>query len=116
MFPTIVQGLIPSLEQVCLQFEHHIHVRHLYANLRAEGHPWVLLKDLLWQATASYTKTEFYRVMHEIKRISKGAHAYLEKVDPNTWCQGWFNTNAKYRLLHNNTYESFNSWIKKYRD
>jgi hypothetical protein len=76
----------------------------------------VLLKDLLWQATASYTKIEFYRVMDEIKRISKDAHAYLEKVNPNTWCQGWFNTNAKYGLLYNNTCESFNSWIKKYSD
>jgi hypothetical protein len=76
----------------------------------------VLLKDLLWQATASYTKIEFYRVMDEIKRISKDVHAYLEKVNPNTWCRGWFNTNAKYGLLHNNTCESFNSWIKKYSD
>ena len=31
-----------------------------------------------------------------------------------TW--GWFNTYAKSGLLYNNTCESFNSWIKKYRD
>ncbi|XP_059431509.1 uncharacterized protein LOC132165014 [Corylus avellana] len=54
--------------------------------------------------------------MDEIKRISKDAHAYLEKIDPNTWCKGWFNTNAKSALLHNNTCESFNSWIKNFRD
>ena len=76
----------------------------------------MLLKDLLWQVAASNTKVGFYRVMDEIKRISKDAHAYLEKLDPNTWCRGWFNTHAKSGLLHNNTCESFNSWIKKYRD
>ena len=54
--------------------------------------------------------------MDEIKKVSKDTHAYLEKVDPNTWCQGWFNTYAKSGLLSNNTCESFNSWIKKYRD
>ena len=116
MFSTIVQGLLPSLEQVCLQSEHRICVRHLYANFKGEGHWGVLLKDLLWQAPASYTKVEFYRVMDGIKRISKDAHAYLEKVDPNTWCWSWFNTHLKFGLLHNNTCKSFNSWIKKYHD
>jgi hypothetical protein len=114
-----VQGLLPSLEQICLQFEYHICVKHLYANFIGEGHPGgggVLLKDLLCQAAASYTNVEFYRVMDEIKRISKDAHAYLEKVDPSTWYRGWFNTHAKSSLLHSNTCESFNSWIKKYRD
>jgi hypothetical protein len=111
-----VQGLIPSLQQVCPLSEQRICVRHLYANFRGEGHRGLLLRDLLWQAVASYTKVEFYQVMDEIKRVSKDAHAYLEKVDPNTWCRGWFNTHAKSSLLHNNTCESFNSWIKKYRD
>ncbi|XP_059463443.1 uncharacterized protein LOC132192169 [Corylus avellana] len=116
MFSNIVQGLVQSLEQVCPQSEHRTCVRHLYANFRSEGHRGVLLKDLLWQALAAYTKQEFYIVMDEIKRTSKDAHAYLEKVDPNTWCRGWFNTNVKSGLLHNNTCESFNSWIKKFHD
>jgi hypothetical protein len=111
-----VQGFIPSIEQVCPQSEHRTCVRHLYANFRNHGHRGVLLKDLLWCAAASYTKTEFYEVMEDIKRISKDAHAYLDKIDPSTWCRGWFNTHCKFGLLHNNTYEAFNSWIKKFRD
>jgi hypothetical protein len=83
-----VQGLVPSLQQVCPQSEQRICVRHLYANFRGEGHRGLLLRDLLWQATTSYTKIEFYQVMDEIKRVSKDAHAYFEKVDPNTWCRG----------------------------
>jgi hypothetical protein len=54
--------------------------------------------------------------MEDIKRVSKGAHAYLEKIDPFTWCRGWFNTHCKSGLLHNNTCEAFNSWIKKFID
>jgi hypothetical protein len=107
-----VQGLIPSIEQVCPQSEHRTCVRHLYTNFRNHGHRGVLLKDLLWRAAASYTKMEFYEVMEDIKRISKDAHAYLDKIDPSTWCRGWFNTHCKYGLLHNNTCEAFNSWIK----
>jgi homospermidine synthase len=60
----------------------------------------VLLKDLLWRAAASYTRMEFYEVMKDIKRASKDAYAYLEKIDPNTWCRGWFNTHCKSGLLH----------------
>jgi hypothetical protein len=71
-------GPLPSPKQVCPQSEHRICVRHLYANFKGEGHRGLLLKDLLWQAAASYTKVEFYRIMDEIKRISKDAHAYLE--------------------------------------
>jgi hypothetical protein len=79
-----VQGLIPSIEQVFPQFEHRTCVRQLYAKFRNHGHRGVLLKDLLWRAAASYTKTEFYEVMEDIKRISKDAHVYLEKIDPST--------------------------------
>ena len=76
----------------------------------------MLLKDLLWRVAASYTKTKFYGVMDNIKRVNEDAHAYLEKIDHNTQCRGWFNTHCKLGLLHNNTYESFNSWIKKFCD
>jgi hypothetical protein len=69
MFTTIVQGLIPSLAQVCPMSESRTCVRHLYANFRNEGHRGVLLKDLLWQAASSYTQVEFYNVMDEIKRL-----------------------------------------------
>jgi hypothetical protein len=68
-----VQGLIPSLQQVRLQSEQRICVKHLYANFRGKGHRGLLLKDLLWQAAASYIKVEFYQVMDKIKRVSKDA-------------------------------------------
>jgi hypothetical protein len=54
--------------------------------------------------------------MEDIKGINVKTHEYLAKVDPRTWCRGWFNTNAKCDLLHNNLSECFNSWITKFRD
>lgn len=88
MFSTIVQGQIPSMQQVCPMFEHCTCIKHLCANFRNKGHRGVLLKDLLWQATSSYTKAEFHVVMDEIKKNSEDACAYLSKVDPNTWFKG----------------------------
>lgn len=54
--------------------------------------------------------------MDEVNKISEDVRAYLSKVDPRTWCRGWFNTDAKFDILHNKTCESFSSWIKKFRD
>ena len=59
---------------------------------------------------------EFYGVMDDIKGVSEDAHAYLEKIDSNTWCRRWFNTHCKSGLLHNNTCEAFNSWIKEFHN
>jgi hypothetical protein len=101
---------------VCPNAEHHICVRHLYANFRNDGNQGVLLKDLLWRAAASYTKIDFYAAMEELKGHSKNAYEYLEKVDPSTWCRGWFNTYAKCDLLHNNLAECLNAWINKFWD
>jgi transposase-like protein len=47
-FEFVVQGLIPSIKQVCPQSEHRKCVRHLYANFRNHDHRGMLLKDLLW--------------------------------------------------------------------
>jgi hypothetical protein len=50
-----VQGLVPSLMELCPNAEHRICVWHLYANFRNDGHRGVLLKDMLWRVVASYT-------------------------------------------------------------
>jgi len=111
-----VQGLVPSLHEVCPHAEHRTCVRHLYANFKDDGHRGVLLNDMLWRAASSYTQTGFYAAMEELKGLNPKAHEYLEKVDPRTWCRGWFNTSTKCDLLHNNLAECFNSWILKFRD
>lgn len=54
-----VQGLVPSLQRVCPIVEHCTCVRHLYANLRTNGHQGILLKDILWTITSSHTQNKF---------------------------------------------------------
>ena len=53
--------------------------------------------------------------MEEMKKVSEHAYNYLAKIDPNTWCRGWFNTMSKSDLVHNNCTKCFNPWILKYR-
>jgi len=74
----------------------------------------MLLKDMLWRVASSYTQTDFYAAMGELKGLNHKAYEYLEKVDPRTWCRGWFNTSAKCDLLHNNLPDCFNAWITKF--
>jgi hypothetical protein len=70
---------------------------------------------MFWNDASSYTKTEFQYAMDEMKKVSEPAYNYLAKIDPSSWCRGWFNTMAKSDLLHNNCAECFNSWILDYR-
>jgi hypothetical protein len=50
-----VQGLVPSLELVCPTAEHRTCVQHLYVNFKIAGHQRILLKDMIWNTTSSYT-------------------------------------------------------------
>jgi hypothetical protein len=84
-------------------------VRHIYANFRSAGHKRILLKDMLWNATLSYTQTEFHTAIEEIKKVSEPAYNYLAKIDPSTWCKGWFNTMCNSDLVHNNCAECLKS-------
>jgi hypothetical protein len=70
---------------------------------------------MLWNAASSYTETEFQYAMEEMKKVSEPAYNYLAKIDPSSWCKGWFNTMVKSDLVHNNCAECFNSWILDYR-
>jgi hypothetical protein len=79
-----VQGLVPSLHEVCPYAEHRTYVQNLYVNFKDDGHRGVLLKDLLWRAASSYTQTRFYAAMEELKGLNPKAHDYLGKVDPRT--------------------------------
>jgi hypothetical protein len=95
--------------------EYHTCVRHLYANFKTAGHRGIRLKDMIWNATSFYTQIEFQYAMEEMKKVSEPAYNYLAKINPSSWCRGWFNTMAKSDLVHNSYAECFNSWILDYR-
>jgi hypothetical protein len=76
----------------------------------------VALKELLWNATSSYTGVDFRYQMEEIKKVNPVAFDYLNKIDPSGWSRAWFSDYPKCDLLVNNTCECFNSYILKARD
>ncbi|XP_059436479.1 uncharacterized protein LOC132169463 [Corylus avellana] len=111
------KGLMPVLEVVLPMADHRICVRHLYVNFRdLEGHKGLALKEQLWAAATAYTQHEFTAHMEELKKLSKDAYEYLNKIDHSGWSRAWFNESPRCELLVNNICECFNSYILKARD
>jgi len=76
----------------------------------------LVLKDKLWKAASAYNIHGFDREMAAMKRLSPAAHAYLEKIDPDTGARAYFDIGPKCNLVMNNLCECFNSYIIKARD
>jgi len=91
----MMQGLIPSFDDVIPTTDHRICVRHLYANFWDKEFRGVALKELLWATTSAYTEVEFKYHMDEIKRLNLVAFEYLEKIDPSGWSRTWFSDYPK---------------------
>ena len=49
--------------------------------------------------------------MEKMKALDPKAHAWLEKMPPNTWCITFFSTFPKCDILLNNSSKVFNSYI-----
>ena len=71
------QGLVQTFIDNWPQYGHRICCRHVYNNLR-KNHPGVLIKDLFWKATKATYKTEFNRLIDELKGIEEDAHSWLQ--------------------------------------
>jgi len=92
---------------------HRIYLRHLYANVRSDGHKGLVLKDKLWKVASTYNIHGFDREMAVMKMLSPAAHAYLEKIDPHTLARAYFDIGPKCDLVMNNLYECLNLYIIK---
>jgi hypothetical protein len=112
----MMQGLIPSLDDVIPMADHRICVRHLYANFRDKGFQVVALKEILWATTSAYTEAYFRYHMEELKKMNVADFEYLDKIDPSGWSRAWFHDYPKCDLFVNNIFEYFNSYILKPRD
>jgi len=54
--------------------------------------------------------------MDKMKLLNKDAHAWLEKMAPNTWVRAFFSEYPKCDILLNNTCEVFNRYILEARE
>jgi hypothetical protein len=109
------KGLIPAVQQVFPESEHRFCVRHLYSNFsghfRGEN-----FKNQLWRCERASTLVRWNQEMEKMRVLSKDAHAWLEKMPPNTWVRAFFSEYPKCDILLNNTCEVFNNYILEARE
>ncbi|KAL3641418.1 hypothetical protein CASFOL_016386 [Castilleja foliolosa] len=110
------KGLSESFEVVMPNAHHRYCLRHLYANLKANGFKNLKLKEEMWSAASSFTKEGFEQHMSTIKNENLAAYEYLIKIDPSQWARSHFDPQVKCELLWNNLSESWNHFILKARD
>ncbi|XP_039789047.1 uncharacterized protein LOC120655353 isoform X2 [Panicum virgatum] len=81
------KGRIPAVQQVFPESEHRFCVRHLYQNFQ-EHFKGENLKNKLWACARSSSVQQWNINMEAMKVLDSDAHAWLEKMPPNTWETG----------------------------
>ncbi|KAG8380974.1 hypothetical protein BUALT_Bualt06G0072200 [Buddleja alternifolia] len=116
------KGLVEAVKTLAPDSEHRYCVRLMYQNFKAK---WKdeKLKELVWRAASSATKSDFQMYMQKIevadpkvKEDVKTAVEWLREVPQEHWCRAYFSTHCKSEILVNNLYESFNNYILDARD
>ena len=110
-----MQDLIPAVQQVFPESEHRFCVRHLYQNFQ-EHFKGENLKNQLWACARSSSVQHWNTNMEVMKVLDSDAHAWLEKMPPNTWVRAFFSTFPKCDILLNNSCEVFNKYILDARE
>jgi len=82
------KGLIPAVQQVFPEAEHRFCVRHLYQNFQ-EHFKGENLKNQLWMCARSSTVIQWNENMDAMKVLDPAAHAWLDKMAPNTWVRAF---------------------------
>jgi hypothetical protein len=114
MLLLVLQGLVPTFEEVFSGMEHRLCVRHMYNNFKKKF-PGIHLKDLFWRiASATYEK-QWERAMKELKEVDRQAFEWVESKPKEKWCKHKFKVHSKCDTLVNNMCESFNGVILKAR-
>jgi len=110
-----MQDLIPAVQQVFPESEHRFCVWHLYQNFQ-EHFKGENLKNQLWACARSSSVQHWNTNMEVMKVLDTDAHAWLEKMPPNTWVRAFFSTFPKCDILLNNSCEVFNKYILDARE
>ena len=103
------------MQQVFPEAEHRFCVRHLYQNFQ-EHFKGENLKNQLWMCARSSTVIQWNENMDAMKVLDPAAHAWLDKMAPNTWVRAFFSTFPKCDSLLNNNCEVFNKYILEARE
>jgi hypothetical protein len=109
------KGLIPAVQEVFPNSDHKFCIRHLYQNFSG-SFKGENLKNQLWACARSTTMAQFNTNMEKMKTLDSKAHAWLEKMAPNTWVKAYFSCFPKCDTLLNNSCEVFNKYILEARE
>jgi hypothetical protein len=97
-----VYGLGTVVDIVLLHAKHHFWIRHLHANYKVRGYIGKAFKDKIWGAAQATNIYAFDHHMHNIYKMEKCAHTYLNGVAKQLWSRHAFNCQTKSDMLLNN--------------
>ncbi|XP_021859917.2 uncharacterized protein [Spinacia oleracea] len=109
------KGLLEAFKNVVPKAEIRFCWRHVWCNFK-EKFPGQAFKEQLWSCATATTQLEFNKQMEDLKLLSVGAHAYMDKIPPKYWSRHAFSSRPKSKMLLNNMCESFNNVLKQARD
>jgi hypothetical protein len=70
----------------------------------------------MWSAAKACTIAKYNYHMQRIMEKSPAAIAYLDENHPHLWTRSEFSDYCKVDYINNNISESFNNWVRSYKD
>ena len=108
------QELVQAFADNQPHYEHRIHCRYLYNNLRKQ-HPGLLIRDLFWRVAKATYAQEFESLINEIKDVDESAYFWLKGHITTIWTRHMFRSDGLIDIVLNNMCENFNSRIIKFK-
>ncbi|KAL4554548.1 hypothetical protein LXL04_039380 [Taraxacum kok-saghyz] len=104
------KGLEAAITQVYPNVEHRECIRHLCSNFKKHFRG-EFFTGKLWDASNTYSASEYDRLLNDIASVRPKAIAYLNENHKKIWSRSKFGTFVKCNHNTNNISETFNSWI-----
>lgn len=108
------KGLENAVKKVFPHVEQRECFRHLMANFTKKFKGDVFGR--MWPAARAYRPEVFSHHMQKVLAASSRVHEYLSTYHSLKWMRCSFNADIKCDYINNNLAESFNNWIKDYKD
>ncbi|CAO2043102.1 unnamed protein product [Urochloa humidicola] len=109
------KGLEAAVKKVFPWAEQRECFRHLMENMKKSFTGEVYAANM-WPAARSYSAGKHKYFMDKVFAASPNAETWLQKNHNLLWARSKFSTDIKCDYINNNLAESWNAWIKKYKD
>lgn len=109
------KGLEEAVKQVFPWAEQRECFRHLMENMKINFSGTEYGK-YMWPAARAYTKEKHRYLLDKVLQNTPGLKAWLDKDHKLLWTRAKFDPDIKCDYITNNLAESWNSWIKEFKD